>query len=106
MRLILDECIPRRFKTALFGHACLTVPEAGFAGYKNGRLLAAMESGGFEVFLTLDKGIEYQQRMTGRNLAIIVIRAKSNRLQDLVPHSNACLAALESIQVGAVIRVF
>jgi hypothetical protein len=64
MKVLLDECIPRKFKECFVGHACSTVPEAGFAGERNGELLSLAEQQGFEVFLTLDKGIQYQQNLT------------------------------------------
>jgi hypothetical protein len=53
----------RRLKGALAGHDCKTVPEAGFAGQKNGRLLTLAEAAGFDLFLTLDKEIQYQQNL-------------------------------------------
>jgi len=52
MRILLDECIPKKFKKCFVGHECSTVPEAGLAGYKNGELLTLAEREGFEVFLT------------------------------------------------------
>jgi len=58
----------------------------------NGELLVAAETAKFDVFLTVDQGIEYQQNLTGRNIAIIIFRTKSNRLKDLLPHVRACLA--------------
>lgn len=61
MKLLLDECVPRKFRDVLSGHDCRTVPEEGLAGKKNGELLALAEKSGFEVFLTLDRGLEYQQ---------------------------------------------
>ena len=63
------------------------------------------EDAGFDVFLTLDKGLQYQQNLAGRSIAILVVRAKSNRLIDLFPHVAACLAAMRSIQPGDVIGV-
>ena len=57
MRVLLDECVPRKFKFSISGHNCRTVPEAGFAGKTNGELLVLAERDGFEVFLTLDKGV-------------------------------------------------
>jgi hypothetical protein len=60
------------------------VPEAGFAGKKNGELLRLAVEAGFEGFVTVDQGIEYEQNLTSRKLAIVIIRAKSNRLADLV----------------------
>lgn len=105
MKVLLDECIPRRFQTSLVGHECQTVPKAGLAGKKNGELLSIAVHIGFEVFLTMDKGIEYEQNLTGRSMAIIILRSKSNRLVDLLDHVPGCLAAMRSIQPGQVIRV-
>jgi hypothetical protein len=58
MKVLLDECIPRKLKYALHDHDCKTSPEAGFAGQKNGRLLSLAEGAGFELFLTVDKGLQ------------------------------------------------
>lgn len=74
MRLLLDECVPRKLKNSLAGHDCQTVPEAGFAGKKNGELLQLAEIAGFDVFITLDKGLEYQQNLKSRKLSIVVLR--------------------------------
>jgi predicted nuclease of predicted toxin-antitoxin system len=105
MRVLLDECIPRKFKNALVGHNCSTVPEVGLAGKKNGELLSLAEQNGFEVFLTLDKGLQYQQNLAHRDIAIIIIRAASNRINDLLPHAEACLAQIRSIRSGEVALV-
>jgi hypothetical protein len=102
MRVLLDECVPRKFKFALTGHDCRTVPEAGLAGKKNEELLVFAEQQGFEVFLTLDGGVPYQQTMTGRQLAVVIVRASSNRLQDLIPHVETCRKAIESPKPGSV----
>jgi hypothetical protein len=75
MRVLLDECIPRKFKSELTGHECSTVPECGLAGKKNGELLASAERQGFEAFVTLDRGIQYQQNLAGRAIALLIIRA-------------------------------
>jgi hypothetical protein len=82
MRVLLDECIPRKLKTQLVGHNCSTVPEAGFAGKKNGELLKSAEHSGFEAFVTLDRGIEYQQNLAAYKLVVLLLRAKSSRLDD------------------------
>ena len=104
MRILLDECLPRRLKTHLAGHTCRTVPEAGWAGKRNGELLELAE-GSYDVFLTLDKGVGYQQNLSGRGIAVVIVRARSNRLEDLLERVPACLAALEQIQVGQIILV-
>jgi hypothetical protein len=105
MKVLLDECIPRKLKNALPDHECQTVPEAGLAGQKNGRLLSLAEHAGFELFLTMDKGVQYQQNLVGRSIAIPIIRAQSNRLADLLPHIEACRLIMRSIQPREVIRI-
>jgi hypothetical protein len=105
MKVLLDECIPRRLTNALSEHECCTVPEAGFAGLKNGLLISLAEAAGFNLFLTMDKGLQYQQNLEGRTIAILIIRARSNRLDDLLSHLSACRLAMGSIRPGEVIRV-
>ena len=105
MRILIDECIDERFRTALPGHDCETVRYAGLAGLKNGDLLRAAEGARFEVFVTVDQGIEYQQNLRDRKLAIIVLRAKTNRLKDLLRLVPACLSHLESIRAGQIVTV-
>jgi predicted nuclease of predicted toxin-antitoxin system len=90
MKILLDECVPRKFKDSLSGHDCSTVPEEKLAGRKNGELLALAESAGFQVFLTLDRGIEYQQTLHPRTIAVIIIRAKSSQLAELLCTSPTC----------------
>ena len=105
MKILLDECIPRKLKNLLHDHECQTVPEAGLAGQKNGLLLSLAEGAGFDLFLTMDKGVQYQQNLAGRSIAILIVRATSNRLGDLLPHLEACRSIMNSIQPGEVIRV-
>ena len=105
MRILIDECIDERFRNSLPEHDCQTARYAGLAGLKNGDLLTAAETTKFDVLLTVDQGIEYQQNLTGRSIAIIIFRTKSNRLKDLLPHVLACLAYIESIQPGQIVRI-
>jgi len=105
MKVLLDECIPRKLKRSLPGHECQTVPEAGFAGKTNGELISIAEESGFEVLLTVDKGLAYEPNMVGRKIAIIIVRAKSNRLADLLPHAEACVAQISRIQPGQIVRI-
>jgi hypothetical protein len=105
MRVLLDECIDERFRNYLPGHDCQSARYAGLAGLKNGDLLTAAETSKFDVFLTVDQGIEYQQNLTGRSIGIIIFRTKSNRLKDLLPHAPACLAHIESIQPAQIVRI-
>ena len=93
MRLLIDECVPRKVKFLFAdgGHECETVRDAGFGGKENGELLALAEEH-FDVLVTIDKNIRYQQNMTGRNMAILIIRAASNDLDDILPHIPHALA--------------
>ena len=100
----MDECIPRRLKRHLVGHECRTVPEAGWSGKKNGELLRLAEPE-YDVFLTLDKGVEYQQNLSDRRIGVVVVRAVSNRIEDLIEHVPACLATFDTIRAGEIVRV-
>jgi len=106
MRVLIDECAPRALKNFLAkqGHECLTVQEEGWSGKQNGELLALAESA-FDVLVTLDSGVQYQQNLAGRRIAIILLRALSNRLSHLSPHFPACAEAIEKIQPGEVIHL-
>jgi predicted nuclease of predicted toxin-antitoxin system len=105
MKILLDECLPRKLKDYFASHECQTVPEALLAGKKNGELLAVAERQGFEIFLTMDKGLAYQQNLSGRQIAVIIFRAKSNRLADLTPWVEACLAQMRSLRPGQIARI-
>src|SRR5579863_124862 len=103
MKLLLDECLPRKMKFLFSGsgHTCETVREAGFGGKENGELLSLAE-GRFDVLLTVDKNIRHQQNVTNRRIAILVIRAASNDIDDIRPHLPGMLAALRSIKLGQI----
>jgi hypothetical protein len=105
MRVLLDECVPRKLKSRLVGHECRTVPEEGLAGKKNGELLRLPDEAGLEVFLTLDRGIEFQQNLQTRRVAVLVVHAASSRLSDLLPHVPEILKRLESVLPSGVMRV-
>ncbi len=105
MRILVDECIDERFRNSFPAHDCQTARYAGLAGLKNGDLLTAAETAGFDVFLTVDQGFEYQQNLTARKLAIVIFHAKSNRLKDLLPLVPACLAHMKSIQPGQIVTI-
>ncbi|HEX8397910.1 MAG TPA: DUF5615 family PIN-like protein [Pyrinomonadaceae bacterium] len=82
MKLLLDECAPRRLKNYFVGHDVSTIEQAGFKGLKNGNLLRAAD-GKFDVLITIDKNIEYQQNTAALPLAIVILAATSNRLESL-----------------------
>jgi hypothetical protein len=105
MRVLLDECVPRKLKSRLTGHECRTVPEEGLAGKRNGELLSLAENAGFDVFLSLDRGIEFQQNLQSRRISVLVVRAGSSRLADLLPHVPKILKGLGSLCPGQVVSV-
>src|SRR5580658_5702656 len=100
MRILIDEYIDERLRNLLPGHDCQTARYGGLAGLRNGELLTAAETAKFDVFLTVDQGIEYQQNLTTRKIAVVIFCTKTNRLRDLLPLVPACLARIESTQPG------
>ena len=102
MKVLLDECVPRKLKRLLSDHWCQTVVEAGYAGKRNGELLELAERAGFEAFLTLDRGILHQQNFAGRRISLILLRSRSSRLSDIRPLVPALLDLLPKIVAGSV----
>ena len=104
MRVLLDECLPRKLKSDLAEHEVGTAQEQGWAGWKNGALLQAAD-GRFDVFLTVDRNIPFQQNLQGLRIAVIAMVAKSNRFKDLRPLMAQVRQALLKAKAGAVLRV-
>ena len=105
MRLLLDECVPRKFKSALPGHDASTAREMGWSGKRNGEVLRLMREQRFDVFITVDQNVGFQQNVAASGIAVIVMRARSNRLKDLLPLAPAVLKRLSQIKPGSVERV-
>ena len=105
MKILLDECVPKGLRLSFAGHECQTVPKAGLAGKKNGELLTLAESAGFDVLVTVDRGLSYQQNLAGRKIALLIVLALSNKMDDILRHVPACLIALRSIKPGQVVQV-
>lgn len=104
MKILIDENLPRKLTAYLEGHECRTVVECGWSGKKNGELLALADPL-FDVLLTLDKNLPYQQNLDSVRIAVLIVRARSNRIQDLLPLLAECLAALITIQPRQVVRL-
>jgi predicted nuclease of predicted toxin-antitoxin system len=105
MKLLLDECVPRRLKRDFHQHEVSTVIEAGFQGLQNGRLLQSAASAGFEVLITVDQNLISQQNLKTLPLAVLVLAAARNKYELLAPLVPQALAALQSIRVGEVVRI-
>ena len=105
MRILIDECVDQRLRLLFVGHDCQTAAYAEVAGLKNGELLTAAEAAGFQVIVTTDQEIPYQQNLTARQISIIVLCAPTNRLVDLKPLIPEAIQALSSIKAGVIIRI-
>lgn len=104
MNVLLDECLPRKLKYELPGHHVLTVPEMGWAGTRNGELLRLAETA-FDVFITADQNVTYQQNLRSAALSIVILAASNNRLETLRPLMSKVAQALATIQPGDLIRI-
>jgi hypothetical protein len=105
MRVLLDECLPKRLGRELAGHQVQTVPQMGWAATKNGALLREAASA-FDVFLTMDKNLVYQQNLSQyKTLSVIALRARSNKLDILRPLVPDILAVLTTIKPGEFQRI-
>jgi predicted nuclease of predicted toxin-antitoxin system len=103
MRIILDECMPARLRRDLPGHQVQTVPRAGWAGIKNGKLLRLIaDSGQFDIFLTMDKSLPHQQQLNTFPFAVVILRAASNSIEDARTLMPEFLRRLAGFQPGHV----
>ena len=104
MRLLLDECVPKRLKRELPGHDSRTVQDLGWAGIKNGALLR-LANGQFDALVTVDQGVEYQQNLSGLSISVVVMMAPSNDVDDLRPLLPSVQEALAKLRPGEIVRV-
>jgi predicted nuclease of predicted toxin-antitoxin system len=104
MRVLLDEHLPIDLAREFRGHAVDTVVGRGWAGIKNGELLSRMR-GHYDVLITMDRGIDFQQQVSTLRFGIVIVRARSNRMQHLSPLVPAILAAIAAAKPGRVKRV-
>jgi hypothetical protein len=104
MRVLLDECLPRKLKRSIVGHSVATVQEQGWSSKKNGELLRLMD-GTVDVFLTSDQNLRYQQNLTAISFSIIVLVVPDNRLPTLQPLMPQVQGLLDTITPGIVVEV-
>ncbi|HUQ72256.1 MAG TPA: hypothetical protein VM165_22210 [Planctomycetaceae bacterium] len=105
MRILLDECVPRPLLRELPAHDVRTIQEMGWAGRKNGELLALMAGAGFDVLLTVDQNLRYQQKLVASGVAVIVMIAASSRMNDLMPLIPFVEIELGTIHAGQSVEV-
>jgi len=105
VRTLLDEQLPRLLADELVGHEVRTVQQQGWAGLTNGELLRLAAAEGSEIFVTADQNLEFQQNLAKSPLGIVVLRAASNDLDDLIPLASDAVIAIGSESSGEVIHV-
>ncbi len=104
MRLLLDECVPGPLRQEFSGHTVTSVNRIGFKGLKNGELLRAAAVD-HDVFVSVDKGLEYQHNLQDLPIAILLLSARSNKLEALLPLIPEALEALRSISPREFIKI-
>ena len=102
MRILLDECIDEGFRHHFPNHECQTCRYAGLSGLENGKLLTAAEQAGFRLLITVDQNMPSQQNLQGRSISLLVIRARTTNLDDLLVLLPAVLRELETVKPGEV----
>jgi len=104
MRILLDESLPLELKAELRGHEVRTVQQEGWSRLKNGELLTR-SVGRFGVFLTADQNLRYQQNLSALPVAVAVLVAKTNRMEDLRPLIPGLLNALRALQPRSFVEI-
>jgi predicted nuclease of predicted toxin-antitoxin system len=104
MRVLLDECLPRKLGRLLDGHEVQTVQQSGWSSLRNGELLERA-CHHFDVLVTVDSSIPFQQNLEASGMAVIVLSAQTNRIEDLAPLVPQILDALQGIRPADMVRI-
>ena len=104
MKVLLDESVTRHLKQEFIGHEVFTIDEAGFKGLKNGELLRAA-TGLYDVLVTVDQNLPYQQNLKSFDLAVLVLIAKRNTYATLKSLMPKALSELTRIQAGQFVEI-
>jgi hypothetical protein len=104
VRVLLDECIDWRFAREIVGHEVKTARQMGWTAIKNGELLG-LASRHFDVFVTVDRNLSFQQNLAAFQIGVVVLEGRSNRLADLRPLAPRAIAAIERVRPGAIALV-
>lgn len=104
MKVLLDECLPRRLLRDLPEHAVTTVPRQGWDGLEDGPLLLVAQ-GKFDVFVTMDTNLVYQQNLADTSLCILILHAHSNRYESLISLIPDLQTAIRSACRGQILHL-
>lgn len=105
MLVLLDESLPRQLRPLLHPHDERTAVEMGWASIDNGELLRLAAKAGFEAFVTADRNLQHQQNVARIGIGIVVLRARSNRREHMLPLATLVVEALATVQPGQVVQV-
>ncbi|HIP02523.1 MAG TPA: hypothetical protein EYG75_03310 [Campylobacterales bacterium] len=105
MKIIVDECLPKRLIRFFSEDDVHTVPQIGLGGYKNSELLKELDKRNIDVFITIDGNIEYQQQFKNRVFGTIIIRAVSNRFADLEHFEKVLQETIQTITAGSIVHI-
>jgi hypothetical protein len=105
VRILGDESLPRQLVPLLVGHDARMVQAEGWSSVQNGELLRRAAAVGYDVFVTPDRKLEYQQHIPRVGVAVVVVRAHTNRIEDIRPLVPALLQVLPSVRAGTVTHV-
>jgi predicted nuclease of predicted toxin-antitoxin system len=105
LKIIIDECLPKRLTKFFSEHEVWTVPQIGLGGSSDTILLDELDKREIDLFITIDGNIEYQQQFKGRVFGTIVIRSVSNRFSDLVHLETTLVEALQGVTAGEIIHL-
>ena len=105
MKVLLDECVPRRFAVALAGADVSTARREGWTSLRNGELLSRMRTAGFATLLAVDRNLTCQQSVAAVGIAVIVVHARTNRVADLLPLASHLVEPIAMTVPGEIAHV-
>jgi hypothetical protein len=105
VKVLLDECVPRRFAVALAKVDVSTARREGWTSLRNGELLSRMRTAGFSTLVTVDRNLTYQQNVAAVGIAVIVVHARTNRVTDLLPLASHVMEAIARTAPGEIAHV-
>ena len=100
MKILLDECVPKKIKALLIDHTVFTIGQLEWSGLKNGMLIKRAEQKNFDILLTIDKNICYQQNTSSYNIAIVILNANNSNIETLQDYIPSFLNQINTFEKG------
>jgi hypothetical protein len=98
MKILLDECVTKKFKPSLQDFDVFTVTEQGWSGIKNGKLMGLCCDNGFDILLTIDKNLMHQQNLEKFNLTVVVLNTFTSKIEELIQFIPALKVSLPAMK--------